>query len=75
VFLVYGGRECALAFFLKREFTLLVIVFVLSSTTILASLWLRALAFVCGVGSACGDERAAYLSLILRHIGSFSELS
>ena len=45
-----------MAFFLEGEFTLLVIVLVLSSTTILASLWLRALAVVRGVKSACGNE-------------------
>jgi len=39
----------ALAFFFESEFTLLVVVFVLSSTTILASLLLRALAVVRGV--------------------------
>jgi hypothetical protein len=45
-----------LAFFFEGEFALLVVVFVLSSTTILASLLLRALAVVRGVGIDCGDE-------------------
>jgi hypothetical protein len=61
-----------LAFFFEGEFTLLVVVFVLSSTTILASLLLRALAVVRGVGIDCGDEGVGYLSLILRHICDFS---
>jgi hypothetical protein len=60
-----------LAFFLKGKFTLLVIILVLSSTTILASLLLRVLAVVRGVGSGCGDEGLAYLSLILGHLGAF----
>jgi hypothetical protein len=60
-----------LAFFFEGEFTLLVVVFVLSSTTIFASLLLRALAVVRGVGSS-GDEGVGYLSLVLRHIGDFS---
>lgn len=40
-----------MAFFFEGEFTLFVIILVLSSTTILASL-LRALAVVCGVEAA-----------------------
>ena len=66
------GEHRTLALFLEGEFTLLVIVLVLSSTTILASLLLCALAGVRGVGSGRGDEGVVYLSLILRHIDSFS---
>lgn len=50
-----AGRH-ALAFFLEGEFTLFVVVLVLSSTTILASLLLCALDVVRGVGYWCGDE-------------------
>jgi hypothetical protein len=65
------GRRRALAFLFEGEFTLLVVVFVLSSTTILASLLLSALAVVREVERDCGDGVGAYLSLVLRHIGGF----
>jgi hypothetical protein len=54
-----------LAFFFEGEFTLLVVVFVLSSTTILASLLLRALAVVRGVGIDCGNEESVTFPLFL----------
>lgn len=62
-----------MTFFLESKFTLLVVILVLSSTTILASLFLRALVFVLVDGGG-GDEVFIYLSLILRHSGSFSWL-
>ena len=58
------GRR-ALAFFFEGEFTLLIIVLVLSSTTILASLLLRALAVVRGVGRAVAMRELITFPLFL----------
>ena len=54
-----------MAFFFEGEFTLLVVVFVLSSTTILASLLLRALAVVRGVGSIVAMRESVTFPLFL----------
>jgi len=62
------GEGRALAFFFEGEFTFLIVVFVLSSTTILASLLLDALAVVRWVVRDCDDGARTYLSLILRHL-------
>jgi hypothetical protein len=70
-----------LAFFLEGEFTLLVVVLVLSSTAILASLVivvsLRSKEAVAVGESAarCVGRGMSYLSLILGHIDGFSGVS
>lgn len=64
-----------MAFFLEGEFTLLVVVLVLSSTTILASLLLHVLAVMRGVGSGCGDEELftfpLFLGILAVSLGQF----
>ena len=59
-----------LAFFLESEFTLLVVVLVLSATTILTTLFEvpLALGWIVQRGAVATEPERAYLSLILRHI-------
>jgi hypothetical protein len=67
-----GKQRRTLAFFLECEFALLIVVFILSTTTILASLF-NGLSVICkerGENKAVGGD-GAYLSLILRHIDWF----
>jgi hypothetical protein len=72
---VDGRKGRALAFFLEGEFTLFVIVLVLSSTTILPSLLLRVLAVVRGLEVAVAMRELftfpLFLGILAVSLGQF----
>lgn len=74
---VEGRERLTLTVFLEGKFTLLVVVFVLSTTTIFATLFTaqKSVYYWASKGRRSvarrGMRNLAYFSLILRHIGGF----